>query len=70
MTAAIKLKTWASWKESYDKGRQSIKKQKQHFVSKIYIVKVMVFLVVMDGCESWIIKKAEHRRKDVFELWC
>ena len=30
----------------------------------------MVFLVVMYGCESWIIKKAEHRRMDVFELWC
>ena len=30
----------------------------------------MVFLVVMYGCESWIVKKAEHRRNDVFELWC
>ena len=34
VTAAIKLKTWASWKESYDKARQSIKKQKHHFVNK------------------------------------
>ena len=30
----------------------------------------MVYLVVMDGCESWTIKKAEHQRIDVFELWC
>ena len=33
-------------------------------------MKAMVFLVVMYGCESWTIKKAEHRRIDVFELWC
>ena len=36
----------------------------------VYLVKAMVFLVVMDGCESWTIKKAEHRRIDAFELWC
>ena len=34
------------------------------------IVKTMVFPVVMYGCESWTIKKAEHRRIDAFELWC
>ena len=34
------------------------------------LVKTMVFLVVMYGCESWTIKKAEHRRIDAFELWC
>ena len=37
---------------------------------KVHLVKVMVFPVVMYGCESWTIKKAEHRRIDVFELWC
>ena len=37
---------------------------------KALLVKTMVFLVVMYGCESWTIKKAEHRRIDVFELWC
>ena len=36
---------------------------------KVHLVKVMVFLVVMYGCESWTIKKAERRRIDVFELW-
>ena len=36
----------------------------------VCIVKVMVFPVVMYGCESWTIKKAEHRRIDAFELWC
>ena len=38
--------------------------------TKIPVVKAMVFPVVMYGCESWTIKKAEHRRIDTFELWC
>ena len=38
--------------------------------TKVHLVKAMVFPVVMDGCESWIIKKAECRRIDAFELWC
>ena len=37
---------------------------------KFYLVKAMVFPVVMYGCESWTIKKAEHRRIDAFDLWC
>ena len=38
--------------------------------TKVHLVKAMVFLVVMYGCESWTVKKAEHRRIDAFELWC
>ena len=38
--------------------------------TKVHLVKAMVFPVVMYGCESWTIKKAEHRRIDSFELWC
>ena len=38
--------------------------------TKVRVVKAMVFPVVMYGCESWIIKKAEHRRIEAFELWC
>ena len=38
--------------------------------TKFRLVKAMVFPVVMNGCESWTIKKAEHRRIDAFELWC
>ena len=38
--------------------------------TKVHLVKTMVFPVVMYGCESWTIKKAEHRRIDAFELWC
>ena len=37
---------------------------------KVHLVKAMVFPVVMDGCESWTIKKAECQRIDAFELWC
>ena len=40
------------------------------FPMKVHLVKSMVFPVVMYGCESWTIKKAEHRRIDAFELWC
>ena len=38
--------------------------------TKVCLVKVMVVPVIMDGCESWTMKKAEHRRIDGFELWC
>ena len=49
----------------------SISKSKDiTFPIKVCLVKAMVFPVVMYGCESWIIKKAEHRRTDAFELWC
>ena len=40
------------------------------FPTKVRLVKAMVFPVVMFGCESWTVKKAEHRRIDAFELWC
>ena len=38
--------------------------------TKVHLVKAMVFPVVMYGCESWTVKKAERRRMDAFELWC
>ena len=38
--------------------------------TKVYLVKAMVFPVVMYGCESWTVKKAKHRRIDAFEVWC
>ena len=58
------------WKESYDQPRQHIKKQRHCLSTKVRLVKAMVFLEVMYGCESWTIKKAEHRRIAAFELWC
>ena len=48
----------------------SILKSRDILSAKVHLVKAMVFLVVMYGCESWTIKKAEHRRIDAFELWC
>ena len=49
----------ALWKESYDKPRQHIKKQRHHFLTNVRLVKAVVFLVVMYGCESWTIKKGD-----------
>ena len=64
------IKRHFPWKENYDKPRQHVEKQRHYFVNKVHLVKVMVFPVVMYGCESWTIKKAEHRRIDAFGLWC
>ena len=60
----------AAWKKSYDQPRQHTKKQRHYFAHKVHLVKAVVFLVVMYGCESWTIKKAEHQRTDAFELRC
>ena len=48
----------------------SILKSRHHFLTKVHIVKAMVFPVVMYGYESWTIKKAQCQRTDAFELWC
>ena len=58
------------WKESYDQSRQHIKKQRYYFANKGSSSQGYVFPVVMYGCESWTIKKAERRRINAFELWC
>ena len=60
----------APWKKSYDQPRQHIKSRDITLPTKIHLVKAIVFPVVMYECESWIIKKAECRRIDSFELWC
>ena len=60
----------ATWKKSYDQPRQHIKKQRHSLPTKVSLVKIMVFPVVMYGCESWTIKKSEHQRVNAFELWC
>ena len=48
----------------------SLKSRDNTLPTKVHLVKAMVFPVVMYGCESWTIKKAERRRIDAFELWC
>ena len=60
-----RLSHQGSLKKSYDKSTQRIKKQRHRFADKVCIVIAMPFLVVMYGCERWIIKKA-----DAFQLWC
>ena len=53
-------KTFAPWKKSYEQSRQHIKKQRHYFAKKGLSSQSLVFPVVMYGCESWTIKKAEH----------
>ena len=52
-----------------DQPKQHIKKQGHYFANKVHLVKAMVFPVVMYGCESWTIKKAERWKIDAFGLW-
>ena len=60
----------ALWKESYEKPKQYIQKQRHHFAEKGLCSQSCGFPVVMYGCESWTIKKVECQRTDAFELWC
>ena len=60
----------APWKKSYDQPRQHIKKQRHYFVNKGPSSQSYGFPVIMYGCESWTIKKAEWQRIDAFELQC
>ena len=66
----MKFKDACSWKKSYDKPRQHIKKQRHYFANKALSSQSYCFPVVMYECESWTIKKAECQRTDAFELWC
>ena len=60
----------APWKKSYDNLDSILKSRDITLPSKVCLVKAMVFPVVMYGCESLNIKKAQHQRIDAFELWC
>ena len=60
----------APWKKSYDKLRQHIKNRDIILMTMVCLVKAMVFLAVMYGCENWTIKKVERQTNDAFELWC
>ena len=58
------------WKKNYDQPDIIFKSRDITLTTKVRLVKAMVFPVVMYGCESWTVKKAECRRIDAFELWC
>ena len=61
---------FAPWKKSNGKPRKCVKSRDTIFLTKVHIVKAMIFPVVMYGWESWTIKKADHWRIDAFKLWC
>ena len=69
VTAAMKLKDTCSLEAKLCKPRQHIKSRDITLPTKVHIVRAMVFPVVMYGCESWTIKKAEHQIIDAFALW-
>ena len=63
-------KTLAPWRKAVTNLDSILKSRDTTLPTKVCLVKVMVFPVVLYGCESWTIKKAEHQRIDAFELWC
>ena len=60
----------APWKKSFTYLDSILKSRDINLPTKVCLVKVMVFTVIIYGCERWIIKKAESQRIDSFELWC
>ena len=69
VTAAMKLKDACSFEEKTNLD-SILKSRDITLPTKVHLVKAMVLPVVMHGCESWTLKKAEHQRTDAFELWC
>ena len=71
VTAAMKLKRHLLLGRKTMTSLDSILKNRDiTLLTKVHLVKAVVFPVVMYGCESWTINKAEHLRTDAFELWC
>ena len=70
VTAAIKLRHLLLGRKVMTSLDSILKSRDITLPTKVRLVKAMVFPVVMYGCESWTIKKAEHQRIDAFELWC
>ena len=70
VTAAMKLKDAYSLEEKLTNLDSIFKSRDITLLTKVHLVKAMVFPVVMYGCESWTVKKAERRRIDAFKLWC
>ena len=70
VTAAMKLKDLLLGRKVRTNQDGILKSRDITLLTKVRLVKAMVFPVVMHECESWTIKKAEHQRIDAFELWC
>ena len=69
MTAAMIKRHFLLGRKAMSKLNSILKSRDITFLTKIHIVKATVFPIVMYGCESWTIRKAEHQRVDAFELW-
>ena len=70
VTAAMKLRHLLLGRKAMANLDRVLKSRDITLPTKVHLVKTMVFPVIMYGCESWTIKKAEHQRIDAFELWC
>ena len=70
VTAAMKLKDVLLGRKVTTNLDSILKSKDITLLTKVRLVKAMVLPVVMYGCESWTVKKAEHQRIDAFELWC
>ena len=70
VTAAMKLKGNFLGRKIMTNLDSILKSRDITLPTKVCLVKAMIFPVVMYGCDSWTVKKAEHRRIDAFELWC
>ena len=70
VTAAMKLRHLLLGRKAMTNLDSILKSRDITLMTKIYLLKPMVFPVVMYGCESWTVKKAEYQRIDAFKLWC
>ena len=70
VTAAMKLRRLLLGKKAMTNLDSILKSRDVTLPTKVHLVKAMIFPIVMYGCESWTIKKAECRRIDTFEMWC
>ena len=70
VTAALKLRHLLLGRKAMTNLDSILKSRDIILLTKVHLVKDMVFPVVMYECESWTIKKAEHQRIDAFQLWC
>ena len=70
VTSAMKLRHLLLQRKAMTNLDSILKSRDITLSTKVHLIKAMVFPLVMYGCESWTIKKAEHQRIDAFELWC
>ena len=70
VTSAMKLRRSLLGRKAITNLDSILKSRDITLPTKVHLVKDIAFLVVMYGCESWTVKKAEHRRIDAFEVWC